>query len=155
MKEKNLFFLFFTIFAVWVVARLFFAFNFYYNCESHLVNAVSAESAKTANQELSKATNYLTTHNLTSGQISIFRNKPSNDIGLWYKNLNNSIINSKNTILRKNIFDIKVIHPSGISIYPHNTLFLIWGVLSIIGSIFWGFLYFIQYQINTFFNQYF
>jgi hypothetical protein len=161
-----------TIFAAWLSARIFFAFDFYYNCESYLVSAAHANSVKTAKQELTKALTYLKNHNLTNGQIPIFIVNPSGNIGLWYEKLNNSMIelpseasidqdkntvalsNLKNTILHRSIFGIKVIHPSGISIYPHNILFFIWGLFSFIGSIYWGILYFTQYQIDVFFNEY-
>jgi hypothetical protein len=102
-----------------------------------------------ANQELTKALDYLEANNLTSGYTSIIWQTPDEDIEFWYKNLkasqnelqklvSNSALERTNVLikLRETLLDVgektKVTVPKGLAVYPNNTL---WAILLIIGMI--------------------
>ncbi|MDO8521107.1 MAG: hypothetical protein Q7S52_03250 [bacterium] len=119
----------------------------------HLKRAADANTLQLAEQELVVAVNYLEKHQLTHGYTSIFFTTPDEDVGFWYTNLSaslselkklstdttrleqsNTLIKLRETLLDQQQGDTSVTAPSGISRYPHNTLFFWWGWLSFIFS---------------------
>ena len=119
------------------------------NVSGFLKRAADANTIELANQELTKALDYLEANNLTSGYTSIIWQTPDEDIEFWYKNLkasqnelqklvSNSAVERTNVLikLRETLLDVgektKVTVPKGLAVYPNNTL---WAILLIIGMI--------------------
>ncbi len=145
-------------FCVWALIRLVAANDFTVKVKGHLQNYVEAGTIETAEEELTAAIIVLEKKQLTEGQISIFWKDPSNDIGIWYKNLLRSreelqTLSKEN--LTNQLFGLErqrkgltgghdsVQHPEGISIYPYNKPFFWWGAWSIIAII----AFFIAYEV--------
>ncbi|HUH73370.1 MAG TPA: hypothetical protein VLZ75_03085 [Chitinophagales bacterium] len=114
------------------------------NLTGYLKRASNANTIDLAKQELAIAVNYLEEKNLTSGYTSVFYKTPDEDLGFWYKNLKESLIELENlkseSALEKSNVLLKlresllssgksnVIAPEGISVFPNNKLwtFLMW-----------------------------
>lgn len=122
------------------------------NCMGHLKRAANASTVELAARELSVALRYLQTNGLTRGYTSVFYKTPDEDIGHWYRNLKGALAELEDTRpdapaaernslllkLRGTILDRgsnggdQVTVPEGISLYPHNALFGLWGVVSFV-----------------------
>jgi hypothetical protein len=124
---------------------------------SYIKRAADASTIEIAKDELKKAVEYAEKNKLTEGVVSIFLNDPANDLGYWYKNMkgsldrlenmpeNSSELEVTNVLmkLKESLTDSSdsgssVTHPSGISIYPNNVAYFIWGLLSfVLAVVFW------------------
>lgn len=142
----------FSCFVAWLLIRIYRVLCFYKNCESYIRNSMNTASIDIAKSELEHAISYLEKNNLTSGRTSIVTSKLHNDIGYFYKNLKKQYDfldhKCKNSLTEVNIQNIlkeyednlhsrtangvKTLIPEGISIYPSNTVFCIWGTMSFI-----------------------
>lgn len=110
-------------------------------CSGHLKLAADANTPALAISELEVAVEYLEKKGLTSGYTSIFIRMPKDNIGFWYTNLRDSLLELKrlspeaseleksNTLmkLRQTLLDHtpsgeSVTVPSSIAIFPYNRL---------------------------------
>lgn len=150
--SKNLLFIISCIsFLIWSGVRIYKSeVTFYKHCDAYLKTAADANTIELAKKQLSKAVEYCETNRLTSGYTSIFFDTPDEDIEFWYSNLKASL-NELNSVpenatqleksnvlmkLRETLLDTtsdgtEVTCPDGISIYPNNTAYMIWCLLSL------------------------
>ncbi len=123
--------------------------NFDRNCEGYLKRAADSNTIDLAANNLKIALKYMEDNNLTSGFTSVFYRTPDEDIGFWYTNVKaslqelNSVGPESTQLERSNILmklretlldqgqSTSVTAPAGISIYPINTIFFLWGLLSL------------------------
>jgi len=151
-KTLTILLILFTISTLWwASARIIKGYEFSINCTGHLKRAADANTVELASKELDTAIKYLESKELTAGTVSIFLKQPKNDIGFWYENLvasRQELINLKpdsgqlektNVLmkLRETLVDsgedTSVTYPNGISIYPYNRMFCLWGIISLLG----------------------
>ena len=142
------------IFTGWFAGRIYKDIIFGINCNGHLKRAADANTVSIAEKELQTALNYMKANGLTTGYTSILYRTPDEDIGFWYTNLTASLIELQSISaestqlersnilmkLRETILDdgehgSTITTPSGISIYPHNTAWMLWGIISFILNI--------------------
>lgn len=148
--------IFTTIFLAWGTVRAVRSIQFDMQCKSYLKLAADANSVELAKENLEKAINYAEKNNLTEGIIGIIFKDPINDVGFWYNNMkacyaeldnlpdDATSLEKTNVLmkLRESLVDVGestvVTLPTGISVYPYNVLFCIWGWLSLIlACVFW------------------
>ena len=164
MKTRTFLAILSTFFVcLWCAFRIINYVQFEMNCTQYLKRAADANTVETAKEELGKAIAYAEEKNLTDGVVSIIFHQPKNDVGFWYKNMKEAYTELENLPddasslertnvlmkLRESLTDetesgISVTVPDGISIYPYNVGYCLWGLLStIVAIIFWiaGFLY--------------
>ena len=111
--------------------------EFKQNVTGYLKRAADANTIDLANQELTKALDYLEANDLTSGYTSVLYETPDEDIDFWYRNLKASQaelqnLQSESTLektnllikLRETLLDTgektRVTVPDGMAVYPHN-----------------------------------
>lgn len=152
---NSLKYIFTTLFILYLIVSIIFMIQFKIGCKDRLKRAADANTIELAKEELTAVISYLEEKNLTSGYTSVLYKTPDEDIGFWYKNLNSSLIELKNVNqnssqleksnillkLRETILDdskngTSVTSPDGISKYPFNTIFALWGLFSFIISTF-------------------
>ncbi len=147
-----------VLFCMWGGVRIVKWISFNTNCKQYLKRAADANSVEMAKEELKHAISYAEKNNLTEGVVSIILHQPKNDIGYWYNNLKASYeelenlpsdassLEKTNVLmkLRETLTDdsgengTKVTVPNGITIYPNNVLYCLWGVFSfVLGCVFW------------------
>lgn len=137
------------IFCAWSTVRIVKAVQFDMNCTQYIKRAADANTVELAKEELAKAISYAEKNNLKEGVVSIFFHQPKNDVGYWYKNMseayaelenlpeNATSLEKTNVLmkLRESLTDdkksgVSVTMPEGISIYPRNIAYFLWGSLS-------------------------
>ncbi len=143
---------------VYAVFSAIFGVTFDRECIGHLRRAANASTVEIAARELEIALNYLVAHRLTRGYTSVFYRTPDEDIGYWYRNLKDALaelrsvrpeasIQERSSLLLKlrgTILDHgsqggdEITKPTGISLYPHNLLFGMWGIISLALFIFFS-----------------
>lgn len=131
----------------WSGARIVEAYQFDKSAGGHLKRAANANTIELAEQELNTALTYIEENNLTEGSPYVLFDTPDKDIGYWYNNLSSSLeelekVDSSATQLEKTNLLMKlretltsqdgengtsVITPPGISVYPNNLPYMIWG----------------------------
>lgn len=116
------------------------------NVTGYLKRAADANTIELAQEELTKALDYLEANELTSGYTSIFWETPDEDIDFWYRNLKASqhelqTLKSESALERTNVLiklretlvdtgeSTKVTVPDGLSVYPNNSL---WAALMLL-----------------------
>lgn len=139
-------------FLIWGGARLWNAeIMFNRECGGYMQNAANANSIDLARKEMEKVVKYIDYRHLRPGFTSVIYNTPEEDVGFWISNMRSSLeelqqIKPEATSLEKSNVLIKLREtlthktkeggsisvPKGISIYPNNFAFMIWGVLSFI-----------------------
>ncbi len=144
-------------FLVWTGVRTVASIQFDRKCEGYLKRAADANTVELAREQLQVAVDYAQRKGLTSGYTSILWTTPDADVGFWFKNLVASLaelnrvtpattqLERSNILikLRETLLDqgqgVTVTVPEGISIYPHNALFMFWavfsGILGVIGAL--------------------
>jgi tetrahydromethanopterin S-methyltransferase subunit F len=148
-------FLFFTgvaLFLGWMTTRIVLGIQLNQQFTGHLKRAADANQIELAAQELGVAVKYLEDNNLTSGYTSIVWQTPDEDLGFFYTNLksahgelvqmsdttvsnlesSNQLIKLRETLLDSGEKSDSITCPDGLSIYPYNTLFMIWLLFSLI-----------------------
>ena len=144
------------VFGSWATVRIVKTVQFDFDCGAYLKRAANANTVELAKEELKKAIDYVEDKELTEGIVSLFLKNPANDIGFWYQNMksaydelenlpeNSSSLEKTNVLmkLRESLTDsgdsngtTNVITPSGITVYPDNMLYFIWGFLSCVATI--------------------
>lgn len=125
--------------------------NFDKNCSGYLARAANANTVEIARDELEKSIAYIESNKLTDGFTSIFYTTPDEDIGFWYKNIkachselvnlpkNTTPLESTNVLmkLRESLMShgeksSYITVPDGLSRYPNNGVFFVWGWVSFI-----------------------
>lgn len=120
------------------------------NCKGYLERAANANTVELAEKQMSIAVKYIEDNNLTKGYTSVLYNTPDEDLGYWYENLNAALkelreVKPEATLLERSNILMKlretvmahskegeyVIVPPGISLYPFNFLYAVWGFFSI------------------------
>lgn len=120
-------------------------------CEGYLKRAADANSIELAEVELRKAIHYCEENGLTSGYTSIFYRTPNEDLGFWFTNLqtslkeledlptnstslekSNVLLKLRETLTDQNADGTRVTVPPGISRFPYNVGFTIWGWVSVL-----------------------
>lgn len=150
--------IFTMILFAWGAVRTVRSIQFDMQCKSYLKLAADANSVELAKDNLEKAIKYAEKNNLTEGIIGIIFKDPINDVGFWYNNMkacyaelenlpdDATSLEKTNVLmkLRESLVDTgestSVTLPKGISVYPHNVLFCIWGWFSLILSGFFWFM---------------
>lgn len=137
-----------VLFIVWTSFR---AIEFNRECGGHLKRAADANTVPLALKELQVATAFLESNKMTDGYTSVVYETPDEDVGFWYKNLkdseaelvkasenkNLSQLEASNVLmkLRETLTDHSkegqsVTEPDGISKFPNNVGYAVFGWLS-------------------------
>ena len=128
--------------------------QFKQNCSGYLKQAADANTAEIALERVTKALDYIERNRLTEGYTSVLWTTEDENIGFWYENikackaeleacLNSSQLEQTNVLMkvRESLMDGEGLTiPGGISRYPNNAAWMIFGWLSaflIIGGIGW------------------
>jgi len=137
-------------FCLWGVARTATVITFNQNCGGYLARAADANTLELAATALEHATAYARQHDLTSGYTSIFWRTPDEDIGFCYTNITAALTElrtldagaaplEKSNLLMKLRESLtggsegtSLTVPTGISVYPYNGLFALWGTASFV-----------------------
>jgi len=144
------------LFCAWGAVRGVKGIEFEHQCQAYLKRAADANTVEIAKDNLAKAIKYAEDNNLTEGIVSVFLQNPENDIGFWYDNMkacyeeldklpeDATSLEKTNMLmkLRESLVDTgestSVTVPTGITVYPNNVLYFIWGWISLIlASVFW------------------
>ncbi len=125
-------------------------------CEGRIKRAADANTIELATKEMKAVVAYAKANGLTEGYTSILYRTPDEDVEFWYRNLEASLqelkiiktdatqLEKSNVLikLRETLLDhgqsVKVTHPSGISVFPYNIAYAIWGWVSfLLAIVFW------------------
>lgn len=153
--------IFAVVFAIWVTTQFIMGINFERNCEGYLKRAADSNTVEMATKELGIALDYMEANHLVEGYTSIVYRTPDEDIGFWYRNIKasqqelvklskeatplertNVLMKLRETLLDTEKTGTVVTSPSGISRYPFNALFALWGwgsliLLCLFGGFYW------------------
>jgi len=154
-----------VVFGSWAAVRLYKSVAFERNCTGYIKRASYTNDVELAKKQLEMSIKYIESTNLTSGYTSVVYTTPDEDISFWYSNLKTSLdglknINPNASDLEKSNMLIKlreslvsqgersvhVITPEGISVYPFNSFFFIWGWLGCIFLVLGAAIWIIQYE---------
>ena len=158
MRTKTVLALTFTIFFTmlfvgWAGTRIYNAVDFGRDIGGHLKRAANANTIDIAKKELKYSLNNIEAQGLTYGYTSILWQTPSEDLEFWYQNTkasydelsavsdNASQLEKTNILmkLRESLMDGEdVVIPDGVSVYPSNGGFALWGFGSGILTIIFG-----------------
>jgi hypothetical protein len=145
-------------FLLWGTFRTVKCVQFNFDCQQHLKRAADANTIDLAAKELITVIAYCDKHELKSGTVSVFFHQPKNDVGFWYTNITESLkellkVNDKTSQLERSNILIKLretltdqgesLHitcPEGITIYPHNVLYALWGFFGLVIGCIGGYL---------------
>jgi hypothetical protein len=147
------------LFLTFIVMRSYESYHFDKDIGGHLKRASNANTVELAGKEMATSLSNIEKRGLVSGNTGIFLSQPVNDIEFWYENLKASHnelkeVPAEATQLEKTNILMKlretltdgqansVITPEGISIYPNNKPFFVFGIFSIIGLCIFGIWYF-------------
>ena len=150
--------LFSLIFVIFCVFRIVNDIVFDRNCEGYLKRVADANTIELAQNNLATALRYVEDNNLTSDYTSVVYRTPDEDVGFWHDNLKASLqelrsiksdasqLEKSNVLLklRETLLDhgqsLSVTAPSGISVFPNNFSYALWGLLSFLfAAISWFF----------------
>ncbi|MCX6787064.1 MAG: hypothetical protein NTY93_00880, partial [Candidatus Kaiserbacteria bacterium] len=139
-------------FLIWGGVRLWKSeITFKIECAGYMQNAANANTIDLAKKEMEEVVKYIDYHHLQPGFTSVLYNTPDEDVGFWISNMKNSFeelkqIKPEATSLEKSNVLMKlretltnhqegmgqISAPDGISIYPYNFAFMLWGIFSLI-----------------------
>lgn len=124
--------------------------HFCQDCAGYLKQAADANTAEIALERLNIALEYIERSNLTDGYTSVIWNTEDENVGFWYKNLkacqselkecmNGTQLEKSNVLMkvRESLIDTtkdgtELTIPNGISRYPNNTVWMVFGWISIL-----------------------
>jgi hypothetical protein len=153
MKEFKIFIgvIFCLIFVVWCATELYRYITFNIDVTDRLKRAADANTIELAIQEMDYVISFIEKKDLTDGYTSVIYKTPDEDVGFWYNNLKASLLELKKVEpattqleksnilmkLRETLVDhekdgVNVTMPTGISLFPYNVIFGIWGIINII-----------------------
>lgn len=140
-----------VMFLAWFGAHFVNEINLNRNCRGYLKRAADANTVELAKKNLAVAIQYLEENKLTSGYTSVLWRTPDEDIGFWYDNLKSALEELRKVLpeatqlertnvlmkLRETLLDqgergTYVTVPFGMSTFPNNAVYAMWGTLSII-----------------------
>ncbi|MEK7566555.1 MAG: hypothetical protein AAB527_00245 [Patescibacteria group bacterium] len=143
--------IFTLVFFTWGGARIVNNIQFDRNADGYLKRAADANTIELAKKNLAVAVKYLEENSLTSGYTSILWRTPDEDVGFWYDNLKaslkelegvssdatqlektNILMKLRETLLDQGQKGVHVTAPSGITVFPNNTFYVMWGAISFI-----------------------
>ena len=120
-------------------------------CGGYMINAANANTIDLARKEMEEVVKYIDYRHVQPGFTSVVYNTPDEDVGFWVSNMRSSLeelnqVKPEATSLEKSNILIKlretlthktkgggeVAVPTGISVYPNNFAFMLWGILSFI-----------------------
>lgn len=118
--------------------------QFKQDCSGYLKQAADANTAAIALVRINKALEYLEHNHLTDGYTSVLWNTEDENVGFWYENinackaeleacLNSSQLEQTNVLMkvRESLMDgERLTIPRGISRYPNNAMWTLFGLLS-------------------------
>lgn len=152
--QKVLFFMGLVMALVWTTGRVVGCVTYDIEVGDRLKRASDANSIELATQELDAALRGIKSRRLTTGYTSILYRTPDEDLSFWYRNIvsaqqelvqlpkdstplekTNVLMKLRETLLDSGESGPHVTAPSGISIYPNNTLY------SVLGTIGWVFFF--------------
>lgn len=138
-------------FLLWGGVRTYKSIRFDIDCGGHLKRAADANSVELATQEMEVVMSYLEREGHTSGYTSVLWRTPDEDVGFWYQNLKsaldelkrvkpdttplertNILMKLRETLLDSGKDGASITVPPGISVFPNNTPYFIWGWLSFV-----------------------
>jgi len=159
MKATKLVFaaLFTLVFLVWGVVRIVNGVVFTREIGGYLKRAADSNTIELAAENLKVSVRNINANRMVSGYTSILYRTPDEDVGFWHDNLeaslkelqsvrldasqlerSNVLIKLRETLLDHKEGGVSVTSPSGISIYPNNTLYAFWGFGSLLlAGVFW------------------
>lgn len=126
--------------------------QFNQDCAGYLKQAADANTATIALERITKALEYIERNHLTEGYTSVLWTTEDENIGFWYENmkackaelevcLDSSQLEQTNVLMkvRESLMDgEKLTIPNGVSRYPFNALWMVFGWISfflIIGGV--------------------
>lgn len=152
-----------VMFLVWAGIRIVAGISFKQDCSGYLKRAADANTVELADKELSRAVTYIENNQLTSGYTSVIYRTPDEDLGFWYSNLKasqkelqeispeatqlertNVLMKLRETLLDDGEKGQSVTQPDGISVYPNNAVLWFIGLLSLLMTCVFGFIWFYQ-----------
>ena len=139
-------------FLFWGGVRLWKAYpSFDAECGGYMLNAASANSIELARGEMEKVVKYIELRRIQPGFTSVMYDTANEDVGFWISNMKSSLeelkqigpeatsleksnvlIKLRETLTDKSKEKTEISVPMGISVYPNNFGYMIWGVLSTI-----------------------
>jgi ribosome recycling factor len=136
-------------FCVWAGLRIYNGIVYDIHCGGHLKRAADANTVDMAKKELAEVLKYLEDNKMTEGYTSVLWKTPSEDVGFWYQNLKsakeeldkvtpettqlertNVLMKLRETLLDHGEKGDSVTAPGGISVFPSNTPYFIFGWLT-------------------------
>jgi len=133
---------------MWGGIRIYKSINYSIECGGHLKRAADANTVELAKTEMLTALTFIKSRNMTNGYTSVIFNTPNEDVGFWYQNLSSSLqelneVAPRSTQLEKSNILMKlretllddgkngqhVTQPQGISVFPNNVAFMIFGLV--------------------------
>jgi hypothetical protein len=138
-------------FLFWSGIRIYRSITFNINCQGHLKRAADANTVDLAKQELKVALAYMEQENMTGGYTSVLYRTPDEDVGFWHTNLtasltelenlkpdapplerSNMLIKLRETLVDHTQYGEKVTLPNGISVFPNNGSYALFGIVGAI-----------------------
>lgn len=135
----------------WTGGRIYKAIRFNIDCSGHMVRAAHANTTPLAREEMRTVVKYLEQNTLTNGYTSIIFKTPDEDVEFFYSNLktalgelgeispesslleqSNVLMKLRETLISRSSEGSTIHYPSGLSIFPNNLAWMIWGIVSII-----------------------
>lgn len=143
-------------FLIWGGTRIVKYIEFQRDCGSFIKTAADANTVELAKQQLENGLKYLDTHDLKNGYTSLFVRTQDENIAFWHNNLKSSLeelnrvtpqtsqLERTNVLmkLRETLLDKgqteSVTAPDGITVYPNNWPFAMWGMFSVLWMLVFG-----------------
>lgn len=135
----------------WGGIRAYKGWEFTVGCGGHLKRAANANTIDLATIEMQTAVKYAEQKGLTTGYTSVFYRTPDEEVDFWYQNIksaheelkavskdatqlekSNVLMKLRETLVDQGEKSSSVTMPDGISVYPNNLLYFIWGWLGLI-----------------------
>lgn len=145
---------FILLFISWGTTRILRSVWFDIGCGGHIKRAADANTIDLAKQELKTALVYVEDHKYTDGSTHLIFPHPSCDLGFWYTNLKaslkeledspsdakqlektNLLMKLRETLLDQGERSVYVTVPPGITVYPNQWVYLIWGYGTLIAAV--------------------
>lgn len=139
-------------FFAFAITRIVRSTQFDDNCTYHFEQALQSEDVDYAITQADIGIQYIKDHNLTSGYTTIAGKSSNEDLQIWYKTMldKDAYLHSLKDVPPDDIKKYKeyvsyrnlggpgvglVRAPEGISVYPHNTSFFVWQLISMVLAI--------------------
>jgi hypothetical protein len=147
-----------TAFLAWAGCATYSGVMFDLRCGNYLQRAANSNTVELAHQNLQVAVKYMEANSMTAGNTGALWDTPNQDVGFWYTNLtasldelkqvrpdasqlerSNLLMKLRETLLDNGSSGDSLTVPTGISVFPFNTLFFFWSIISGMLTVFFGF----------------